>query len=111
MLTLLLCFCLSFGAIDLMFFYYTFEMTLIPLFLLVIGYGGQPERLQAGLYFLFYTMVGSLPLFFSLLNYYNMVGRLNYYLLWSLNIRAEVSIWFFLLFGFILKLPVFTLHL
>uniref|UniRef100_A0A336MVL7 NADH-ubiquinone oxidoreductase chain 5 n=1 Tax=Culicoides sonorensis TaxID=179676 RepID=A0A336MVL7_CULSO len=37
--------------------------SLIPTFFLILGWGYQPERLQAGFYLLFYTLFASLPLF------------------------------------------------
>ncbi|MWQ56542.1 hypothetical protein GHI55_11735, partial [Glaesserella parasuis] len=35
------------------------------------------ERLNAGLYFLFYTLVGSLPLLIALIHLQNSTGSLN----------------------------------
>lgn len=48
-------------------FYLFFERSLIPIFLILLGWGYQPERLQAGLYMLFYTLFGSLPLLVAIL--------------------------------------------
>lgn len=39
-----------------------FEISLIPIFILVIGWGYQPERTKASIRLLFYTLTGSLPL-------------------------------------------------
>lgn len=57
----------SFGTSDLIIFYISFEATLIPIFLLVIGWGYQPERVSASLYLLFYTLAASLPLLLRIL--------------------------------------------
>lgn len=46
----------------LLLFYFFFEASLIPTLLIIMGWGYQPERLQAGVYFLFYTLTASLPL-------------------------------------------------
>ena len=43
-------------------YYYFFEAVLLPIFLLIIGWGYQPERIIASLYILFYTLTASLPL-------------------------------------------------
>lgn len=56
----------SFLSKFLIFFFILFEASLIPLFLLIMGWGYQPERLQSSIYFLFYTLFGSLPLLVSL---------------------------------------------
>ena len=58
---------ISFGTSDLIIFYISFEATLIPIFLLVIGCGYQPERVSASLYLLFYTLAASLPLLLRIL--------------------------------------------
>lgn len=64
--------------------YIFFEMSIIPTFFLIIGWGGQPERLLARWYFMLYTIVGSLPIIASLIIIENVKFRLNinqYYLL------------------------------
>jgi NADH-ubiquinone oxidoreductase chain 4 len=43
-------------------FYLFFEISLIPTLILILGWGYQPERIQAGIYLLFYTLVASLPI-------------------------------------------------
>lgn len=48
-------------------FYIIFEATLIPTLILITRWGNQTERLNAGTYFLFYTLAGSLPLLVALL--------------------------------------------
>ncbi|KAJ9583466.1 hypothetical protein L9F63_022191, partial [Diploptera punctata] len=40
-------------------FYLFFERSLIPTLFLILGWGYQPERLQAGIYLLFYTLLAS----------------------------------------------------
>lgn len=55
----------AFRTSSILSFYIFFEASLIPTFLLVLGWGYQPERLQAGLYLLLYTITASLPLLVS----------------------------------------------
>jgi NADH-ubiquinone oxidoreductase chain 4 len=57
---------LTFCSINLFLFYLFFERRLIPTLFLILGWGYQPERLQAGLYLLFYTLFASLPLLIGL---------------------------------------------
>lgn len=61
---------LAFTAPDLIIFYIIFEATLVPTLILITRWGNQAERLAAGTYFLFYTLVGSLPLLVALLIIY-----------------------------------------
>ncbi|KAG7157249.1 NADH-ubiquinone oxidoreductase chain 5-like 11, partial [Homarus americanus] len=42
-----------------------------------LGWGYQPERIQAGVYMLFYTLFASLPLLVSLLRFYRLGGSLT----------------------------------
>lgn len=67
---------LTFRSIDYLLFYITFEASLIPTLILILGWGYQPERIQAGVYLLFYTLFASLPLLASLLYIYKVYGSL-----------------------------------
>lgn len=53
---------LSFSLSDLIGFYIFFELSLIPLIAIVVGWGYQVERIQAAFYLFLYTIFGSLPL-------------------------------------------------
>lgn len=67
LVTLQLLLIMTFTATELIIFYILFEATLIPTLIIITRWGNQTERLNAGLYFLFYTLVGSLPLLIALL--------------------------------------------
>jgi len=49
-------------------FYITFEFSLIPIVLIILTRGYQPERVGAVLWFILYTIIGSLPLLFILVS-------------------------------------------
>jgi len=68
---------LAFGATEVFIFYVIFEATLIPTLILITRWGNQAERLNAGSYFLFYTLAGSLPLLVALLLLQNETGTLS----------------------------------
>jgi len=68
---------LAFGATEVFIFYIIFEATLVPTLILITRWGNQAERLNAGTYFLFYTLAGSLPLLVALLLLYNETGTLS----------------------------------
>jgi len=68
---------LAFGATEVIMFYVIFEATLIPTLILITRWGNQTERLNAGTYFLFYTLAGSLPLLVALLLLQNSTGTLS----------------------------------
>ena len=53
---------IAFSVSRIIHFYFMFEASLIPTLIIVLGWGYQPERLQAGLYMMIYTVAASLPL-------------------------------------------------
>lgn len=59
---LLILLIITFRRLNLFMFYLFFERSLIPTLFLILGWGYQPERLQAGIYLLFYTLLVSLPI-------------------------------------------------
>jgi NADH-ubiquinone oxidoreductase chain 4 len=54
---------------------------LIPTLFLILGWGYQPERVQAGIYLLFYTLLASLPLLVGIIFVYDSLGSLCLFLL------------------------------
>nr|YP_006883846.1 NADH dehydrogenase subunit 4 [Amblyramphus holosericeus]AFS65789.1 NADH dehydrogenase subunit 4 [Amblyramphus holosericeus] len=107
---------LAFSASELMLFYIAFEATLIPTLILITRWGSQPERLNAGIYLLFYTLASSLPLLIAILHLQNQIGSLYLPMLklshptlgssWS-NLAASLA----LLLAFMVKAPLYGLHL
>jgi len=51
-----------FSAVEIVVFYIFFEASLIPIFIIILGWGYQPERLRAGVYLVVYIVLASLPL-------------------------------------------------
>lgn len=102
---------ISFCATNFFLFYLFFEIRLIPTLLLILGWGYQPERIRAGIYLLFYTLLASLPIlmgiFFLEINNlflrFLMFNLLMYFNNWIL--------YFILLMAFLVKLPIFLVHL
>lgn len=52
---------IAFLVSNMVWFYVFFEASLVPVLILILGWGYQPERLQAGIYMIIYTICGSLP--------------------------------------------------
>lgn len=103
---------LSFRSLNLLSFYFFFEFSLIPTLLIILGWGYQPERLQAGIYFLFYTLTASLPLLLSLIFFFNKNGSLDNFIWVSLRFN-NYSLFIFvgLSLAFLVKMPIFFTHL
>lgn len=101
---------LTFSCMNLFLFYVFFERSLIPTLFLILGWGYQPERLQAGLYLLFYTLFASLPLLIALFYIINNFYSLNFLFIKEFNIE-NFLLYLFLVFAFLVKMPIFMVHL
>jgi len=110
-IVILLFLVLSFNSSNLIIFYIRFEATLIPIFIIVIGWGYQPERVKASYYLLFYTLFASLPLLGGLLYLYSKVGTLNYSLLSYYFDRPSGVLFAVIIIAFLVKLPAYFTHL
>nr|WGO58076.1 NADH dehydrogenase subunit 4 [Rhabdoblatta omei] len=106
LLILLIC---TFSSLNLFSFYLFFESSLIPTLFLILGWGYQPERLQAGIYLLFYTLLASLPMLVGVMYLYE-----ENFLSFSLMMgNCSVSVFFYLsmIVAFLVKMPMFMVHL
>nr|WNH21383.1 NADH dehydrogenase subunit 4 [Lucania parva] len=107
---------LAFSAMEMIMFYVMFEATLIPTLIIITRWGNQMERLNAGTYFLFYTLAGSLPLLVALLVYQNYMGSLSFLSLanfpaTNMNSYADKMWWVACLLAFLVKMPLYGVHL
>ena len=93
-------------------FYIIFEASLIPTLILILGWGYQPERLQAGTYLIIYIIFTSLPLLFSLLLIIKINGHLFTTLPNWITPKKYITLWWFLtIFPFLVKTPLYSVHL
>jgi NADH-ubiquinone oxidoreductase chain 4 len=75
-------------------FFIFFETSLIPTLFLILGWGYQPERTQAGLYLILYTITARLPLLI-------LIAHL-------IKINRHTTIIFYILFPIISKTAPYT---
>lgn len=112
-LFLILTLVISFSTSNLFRFYIWFEASLIPTILLIIIWGYQPERLQASIYLIIYTLTASLPLLVILAITYSISRHLSIYYPWisfPSIIHSSIGV-IILLTAFLVKLPLFSVHL
>nr|YP_010276186.1 NADH dehydrogenase subunit 4 [Comanthus parvicirrus]UFQ22713.1 NADH dehydrogenase subunit 4 [Comanthus parvicirrus]UHY39308.1 NADH dehydrogenase subunit 4 [Comanthus parvicirrus] len=108
---------ITFSSLELSLFYISFETTLIPILLIISCWGSQYDRYQASVYFVFYTLFGSLPFLISLLIINNYLGSLffpicNYFFIFENLLNSFSSLWWgFTFLIFIVKMPVYGFHL
>nr|YP_010567289.1 NADH dehydrogenase subunit 4 [Nesodiprion zhejiangensis]UZC33516.1 NADH dehydrogenase subunit 4 [Nesodiprion zhejiangensis] len=103
---------LTFTVNNLLMFYIFFECSLVPTFCLILGWGNQLDRVQAGIHLLFYTLFASLPLLLGIIYLFNEFKNLNY--IFSMENLFQVYylyIFISLIFAFLVKLPIFFMHL
>ena len=104
-----------FMAQDWTLFYLLWELTLIPLFFLIGGWGGR-RRHQAALNFVLYTMGGSVFMLISLLVLFDLTPEHSFAMdsmasgARSLPVQTQVMLFLGFLLGFGVKMPVFPLH-
>nr|UAM91055.1 NADH dehydrogenase subunit 4 [Euura bridgmanii] len=102
----------TFSVTNLFLFYLFFECSLIPTLFLIMGWGLQLDRIQAGLYLLFYTLFASFPFFLSIMYLYNYYNCLSFIMFFE----GEIFINYFFLYlclimAFLVKMPMFFVHL
>nr|YP_010287580.1 NADH dehydrogenase subunit 4 [Acrobasis inouei]UKT61911.1 NADH dehydrogenase subunit 4 [Acrobasis inouei] len=107
---LLLMLFLTFSAMNLFMFYFFFEGSLIPTLMLIVGWGYQPERIQAGMYLLFYTLFASLPLLMGIFYIYISFNNIMIYFMKFLNFDYYL-LYFSMIMAFLVKMPMYFVHL
>ena len=101
----------SFLTNNIIIFYFFFEWSLIPIFLIVVGWGYQIERIKSRFYLLIYTLFASLPLLIFiiiLINFYYSlsINFINSCILLFINNTYVIIIFI----SFLVKFPMFFFH-
>lgn len=97
---------LGFSRTSLFYFYIFFEIRLIPILLIILSGGRQPERLSAGSYLLFYTTVIRIP-YLTFILLIDKTGIFGFTSSSSWRIRGIALL---LLVPFLIKIPIFGFH-
>lgn len=103
-----------FSAYDGFFFYIFWELTLIPIYLICLMYGGK-DRLRITLKFFIYTLTGSLLMLVALIYLWLQTPgthSFDLYALQALSLSASEQSWIFwgLFLAFAIKMPLFPFH-
>ena len=107
-LSMIILILISFITASYLIFYISFEIVFIFIFFFLITWGVTPERLQASFYMFFYTLIFSLPFLLLLVKY------LDYFVMTSFVLfyfSFEGLIFIFMIFIFVVKLPLYGFHL
>lgn len=106
-----------FVSLDLFLFYVFWEVTLVPMALL-IGIWGHENRIYAAVKFFLYTMAGSVLMLGCILWLYNLTGTFSFPAIraglasGAYHLSPTVAMWLFLGFfiAFAIKVPLFPFH-
>lgn len=99
---------LAFNSSSILSFYFFFELTLIPVLILILGWGYQPERLTASFYIFFYTLFGSLPLLIIIMTFIKEGGGSFFSHPTQFKRGVELA---FLASAFLIKTPIYFSHI
>lgn len=99
-----------FTSINLLRFYFIFEFVVVPIFLLIMIVGIRIERLQSALFLFLYTLVSSIPFLVFALVIYSDFGRLRFYSIGTCYYPTRIW-WLAMSLVFLVKLPVFIVHI
>nr|AAW68002.1 NADH dehydrogenase subunit 4 [Limnonectes bannaensis] len=107
---------LAFTASDLMLFFVFFEASLIPTMIIIARWGAQERRLEAGMFIAFYTMLGAVPLILWFTDIFSTHGSLLPTLTLSCSFTHALTnypglFWLMYNLAFLVKLPLYCLHL
>ena len=93
-------------------FYVYFELSLVPILVILIGWGYQFERISASKAIILYTTIASLPLLLLILrvsnrgvDYLNQIGTGGVFFLKARRLRWAAYL------AFLVKLPIFYFHI
>ena len=101
-----------FTALDLFLFFMLWEITMIPMYFLIILWGG-PNRIAAGGKFVLYSLTGSLLMLVAILGLYLEGGRtFDVLALAGHTYSSQAQFWMFLAFflAFAIKMPMLPFH-
>jgi NADH-quinone oxidoreductase subunit M len=101
----------TFCALDMVVFYIFFEATLIPMYMIIGGWGGE-NRSYACVKFFLYTLLGSVLLLIAIAKIYGETGTTDFFIIKGLRIRPHLQywVWWPLFIAFAVKIPMWPLH-
>nr|YP_009040877.1 NADH dehydrogenase subunit 4 [Telamonia vlijmi]AIB04198.1 NADH dehydrogenase subunit 4 [Telamonia vlijmi] len=97
---------MTFSSKNMLLFYIMFEMVLIPTMILITMNGKQPERLQASIYLIMYTVMASLPLLMMIIS-----SNSNNSFTFNKIKLLKFSLIIFIMLAFLVKMPMYLTHL
>lgn len=101
---------LVFLTLDSFVFYFSFEFVVVPIFIMILIIGRSLERLQSAIYLFLYTLISSMPFLVFIMFFFYYLHTLRFSSFFLLN-YLESYWWCFIILVFLVKLPIFLVHL
>jgi NADH-quinone oxidoreductase subunit M len=100
-----------FMALDAFLFFMLWEVTMIPMYFMIVLWGG-PDRVAAGMKYVIYSLTGSLLLLVGILGLSLQAGTFDILMLAEHDYSQNSQLWIFLalFLGFAIKLPMLPFH-
>ncbi|MDP4205427.1 MAG: proton-conducting transporter membrane subunit, partial [Bacteroidota bacterium] len=102
-----------FTSLDCFLFYIFWELSLIPIYFIILIWGGH-NRKRITLKFFIYTLSGSLLMLLAFISLYLLSPNHTFDItgIYGLNLPADVQSWlfWFIFIAFAIKMPIFPLH-
>jgi NADH-quinone oxidoreductase subunit M len=100
-----------FTALDAFLFFMLWEVTMVPMYFMIVLWGG-PNRIAAGLKYVLYSLAGSLMLLVGILGLSLQADTFNIQALAEFSYSETSQFWIFLalFLGFAIKLPMLPFH-
>jgi len=100
-----------FTALDAFLFFFFWEITMIPTYFMIALWGG-PQRTQAAIKFVLFSLTGSLLLLVGILTLHHVGGTYDMLALMQVEYAPKVQFWIFLalFLGFGIKVPMLLVH-
>nr|YP_010981607.1 NADH dehydrogenase subunit 4 [Kalicephalus indicus]UAV84957.1 NADH dehydrogenase subunit 4 [Kalicephalus indicus] len=103
---ILIILCLMFFiSSNMLMLYMFFELSMFPILIMILGFGSQIEKINSGYYLLFYAAFCSFPFLFIYYKSYFMMSMCYY------DFMVSWELFFILSLSFMMKFPVYFLHL
>nr|ALD88451.1 NADH dehydrogenase subunit 4 [Megachile sculpturalis] len=103
---------MSFSSLNFIWFYYMFEVSLLLIFFLILFWGYGQLRIMASYYLVFYTLFFSFPLMLIII--YLSKNELSNFIMSELNNKGDILNKFligFMMMSFLVKFPMFPVHI
>nr|YP_010834290.1 NADH dehydrogenase subunit 4 [Melecta chinensis]WFP44658.1 NADH dehydrogenase subunit 4 [Melecta chinensis] len=101
---------LNFLSMNLLLYYFMFESSLIMIYYLIMGWSHSIFKMFASYMLIFYTLMFSLPMLLIIIMISKYWDSLSFLILEMSNITLSNFLVIYLMFGFLVKIPMFMLH-